>query len=185
MKYLTRGFQTALMLLMTLCLFGCGSTFSQGKGSATNGNGTPTGTPIPPSITPTSGTTSSSSGQVTLTMSKQQYTSEDPLLLTIHNGLQSSIWVLGQQATCLSLTVQRLDNGAWETASNCIPAQAPKPVAIASGASTTWRIDYVQGMDTGASWPAGTYRVTLHYTLSASASQDSGTTIQSATFAIQ
>jgi hypothetical protein len=178
MKHTLRGLA---MLLVALSLFGCGSSFSQGKGSSANGDGTPT---IPPGTTP-SATPGGASNQVTLTMSKHQYTPEDPLLVTIHNGSHAPIWIQSQQTACTSLTVERMANGAWETTGRCAPARAPQSVAIAAGSSTTRRIDYAQGMDTGAGWPTGTYRVTLRYTLSGTASSESGIMVQSAIFAIQ
>jgi hypothetical protein len=181
MKHTIRGLA---MALVALCLFGCGSSFSQGSGSSSNGNGTPTSPPGTPPGTPGTTTPGGAAGQVTLTLSKQQYASDEPLLVTIHNGLSSSIWIQGQPSSCTSLTVEIMTGGTWQAIGHCAPVRKPQPVAVAAGASTTGRIDYAQGMDTGAGWPAGTYRVILQYTLSAAASISAGVSAQSATFTI-
>lgn len=108
-------------------------------------------------------------GEVTLTLSKQQYDTEEPLLVTIHNGLPTSIWVRDGQAGCTSLTAERLDRGAWAPVGQCTPASVSslaRLIAITPGGVSTQRLDAAQGMDTGAGWPAGTYRVMLQYGLS-------------------
>ncbi len=182
----------AVYLLFAFVVAGCGSSTMQGSGSMPNDNGTPTTTPgytndtptAGPATTTTTGTPNGQSGQITLLMSAQQYTSDSPLLVTIRNGMQTAIWIQAQMAACSSLTVERMDNGSWVQTGNCAPAGAPRSTQIAAGASLVQRIDFAQGMDTGAGWPAGTYRVVLDYTLSATASSSAGAQAQSGTFTI-
>lgn len=125
-------------------------------------------------------------GQVTLTLSKQQYDSEEPLLVTIHNGLAASIWVRDGRAGCTSLIAERLDHGSWEPVGQCAPASlVARLIAIAPGGVLTQRLDAAQGMETGAGWPASTYRVMLQYALDGTAGAVSeGPTVFSPEFTI-
>ncbi len=153
-------------LAVALLIASCGSsTTPSGSDAAHQETG-----PTPRPSASAHATSQTTRGRVTLTLSKQQYGSEEPLLVTIHNGLATSIWVRDGRVGCTSIIAERLDQGTWEPVGQCAP---PSPVArliaIAPGGVLTQRLDAAQGMDTGAGWPASTYRVMLHFGLDGSA----------------
>jgi len=157
---------TALCLgFLGLFLAGCGqvSGATQGdtSGRASNGTATAAGNEAATMTPGFSGQTTS--GEVTLTLNKTQYGAEDPVIVTVHNGLSQSIWLGDSAPGCPSVVLERQVNGQWQRASKCAPATLPRSVAIAAGAQRVVRMDASAGMDTGAGWPAGTYRATLTY----------------------
>jgi hypothetical protein len=124
-------------------------------------------------------------GQVTLTLSKQQYGTEDLFLMTIHNGLDQAIWTQDHQTSCSSLVLGRLDQGAWQPVGQCALARRAPAMATPAGSSISQRLDHAQKMATGAGWSVGTYRVSLTYCMSQnSVGSDSGTTVHSLQFTI-
>ncbi len=176
----------ACMLILTLA--GCGRS-SQDAAHAQPGSGQPTSTPLSrPTSTAAASPQSSVVGHVTLTLNKTRYASEDPFLVTIHNGLNHAIWVQDQGSGCTSLTVEHNIGGEWDTIGQCVLTRPARTVAIAAGASLSQRIDFAQGMDTGGGWPAGAYRVTLTYAVdqqAAAPATNGGNTTQSAEFSVQ
>jgi hypothetical protein len=159
---------TALRLgFLGLFLTGCGQVSGATQGDTSGGasNGTATaGASGNEAATMTPGFSGqTAAGQVTLTLNKTQYDAEDPVIVTVHNGLSQSIWLGDSRTGCPSVVLERQVNGQWQRASNCAPAALPRSVAIAAGAQTVVRMDAAAGMDTGAGWPAGTYRATLTY----------------------
>jgi hypothetical protein len=167
----------AASLLLALLVVGCGRSTSPLVGDASRGTA---------SLTPQPSVAGQTApGQVTLTLSQRQYSAEDPLLVTIHNGLDTTIWIQDPQASCTSLVVERLDQGNWQPTGACAPSRPAHTLAIPSGSAVAQRLDYAHEMDTGAGWPAGAYRVALTYGLSgtATASTD-GLTVYSPEFTV-
>jgi hypothetical protein len=111
----------------------------------------------------TPGSSGQTAGQVTLALNKTHYNAEDPVIVTVHNGLGQSIWLDDSRTGCPSVVLERQVNGQWQRVSKCAPAALPRSVALAAGEQTVVRLDAAAGMDTGAGWPAGTYRATLSY----------------------
>jgi hypothetical protein len=127
------------------------------------------------------------SGKVTLSLPKQRYGVEEPLLVTIHNGLQTDIMLTDGGAGCVSIEVERLVQDSWQSVSQCAPAPAGrKSVVISAGSAFVQRIEFAHEMDNGAGWPAGTYRVMLTYTPSGNsvAASATGALVYSAEFMI-
>jgi hypothetical protein len=156
-----------LGVVIGIVVVGCGqvSGYGQGDMSGGTGNGTATaGTAGSEAATMTPGFSGqTTSGQVTLTLNKTQYGAEDPVIVTVHNGLSQSIWLGDSRTGCPSVVLERQVNGQWQRVSKCAPATKLRSVAIAAGAQVVVRVDAAAGMDTGAGWPAGTYRATLSY----------------------
>jgi hypothetical protein len=157
----------AASLVLALLFVSCGGSATPHGNNSARRETSPT--PEPHASATASQTTA---GQVTLTLSKQHYATDEPLLVTIHNGLQTSIWVRDGRAGCTSLIAERLVQGTWEPVGQCTPASVSslaRLIAIAPGGALTQRLDAAQGMDTGAGWPASTYRVLLQYGLDGTA----------------
>lgn len=166
----TRRLSMVAPLALVLLIAGCGSSATPNGNDAAQREISPT--PKPSASASTSAASQTAAGQVTLTLSKQQYGPEEPLLVTIHNGLRTSIWVRDGRAGCTSLIAERLDQGTWEPVGQCTPASISslaRLIAVAPGSALTQRLDAAQGMDTGAGWPASTYRVMLQYGLDGTA----------------
>jgi hypothetical protein len=181
-----KGATTTIVLGITIGVMvaACGQVSSYGtSGGAGNGTAT-TGAMGDEAATMTPGFSGQTTpGQVTLTLNKTQYSSEDPVIVTVHNGLSQSIWLGDSAPGCPSVVLERQVNGQWQRASQCAPAALPRSVAIAAGAQRVVRIDAAAGMDTGAGWPAGTYRATLSYATDQKA-QSAQSSAQSAPFTI-
>lgn len=178
-KTIARVLALAASLLLVLFVTGCGQVTSPSSDAHAQGAATQTIQP--------GGAAQSTSGKVTLSLPKQQYGAEEPLLVTIHNGLQADIALTDGGAGCVSLEVERLAQGSWQSVSQCAPAPAGrKSVVISAGSSFVQRIDYAHEMDSGAGWPAGTYRATLTYTPSENgvAASATGATVYSSEFTI-
>jgi hypothetical protein len=190
MKQKSHIFRIAVMLLFAFGLFGCGqNSSSSGGNSLAKNSETPTTSlatlsPVPTISTTTDVPGNDQSRQVTLSLNAQQYSPDAPLLVTIHNGMQASIWVQNQRTGCTSITVERMIGGTWQPTGGCALTRPPQTIEITTGSAVTQRIDFAQGMDTGAGWPVGTYRVKLHYAMSKSTIPDAGVQVQSSVFTI-
>ena len=79
---------------------------------------------------------------MTLSLAKQRYGVEEPLLVTIHNGLQTDIALADGGAGCVSIEVERLVQDSWQSVSQCAPAPAGrKSVVISAGSAFVQRIE--------------------------------------------
>jgi hypothetical protein len=140
-------------------------------------------------MTPQTSPTSASApipGKVILTLNRQQYGTEDPLEVTIYNGLGQTVWIEDHRSSCASVVLEHMIEGTWQPMGQCnLPGPAMPPM-IPAGSSLVQHLNYAQGMDTGAGWPVGTYRVALTFALSASAlASSAATTVYSPEFTIQ
>jgi hypothetical protein len=123
---------------------------------------------------------------VRVTLSRSAYGIEDPVLVTVYNGLAHPIWVRDHQSSCTAVVLELSLNGAWQSLGSCSQPGPMGSPTVAAGASMTQRLNYAQGMDTGAGWRPGTYRIALTYALSAEALDTAATTtVYSAAFHIQ
>ncbi len=169
----------AASLLLALFVSACGQVTSPSGGAGAQGAATQTAQ--------AGAAAQTTSGKVTLSLAKQQYGVEEPLLVTIHNGLQTDIALTDGGAGCVSIEVERLVQNTWQSVSQCAPAPAGrKSVVISAGSAFVQRIESAHEMDSGAGWPAGTYRVMLTYTPSenGAASSATGAPVYSAEFTI-
>jgi hypothetical protein len=172
-------FGLAASLLLALFVAACGQVSSPHGGADTQAAATQTAQ--------AGAAAQTTSGQVTLSLSKQRYGVEEPLLVTIHNGLQTDITLVDGGAGCVSIEVERLAQDSWQSVSQCAPAPAGRKVVVISARSAfVQRIESAHEMDSGAGWPAGTYRVMLTYvpTENGAASSATGAPVYSAEFTI-
>lgn len=174
-----RALALAASLLLALFVAACGQVSSPRGAADAQGASTQTAQAGAASQT--------TSGKVTLSLAKQRYGVEEPLLVTIHNGLQTDIALTDGGAGCVSIEVERQVQDSWQSVSQCAPAPAGrKSVVISAGSAFVQRIESAHEMDNGAGWPAGTYRVMLTYTPSQNsvAASATGAPVYSAEFTI-
>jgi hypothetical protein len=132
------------------------------------------------------------SGQVTLTLDKRQYTASDTIVVTIHNGLSQIIWAADHQTNCTVVTAERLQVGQWAAVDKCQLMTRTRMVSLAAGSSTPQQLSSAQAMVPPESqaplpsenWTPGTYRVTLTYVESADGTGGPGGMVHSINFPI-
>ncbi len=176
MRWEMRRFAPALMMLLLLAtMAGCASSSTSSEPPAFSTKGATSGTP-------SSGQTP---GQVTITISKDHFGSDEPLTATLHNQGTASIWTTDHHTGCGLLTLEVSSGGAWQSVGQCAQPRPVKVVEIPAGATEPQAIAYSQEMDMGAGWPAGTYRISLTYATSQSqANQPGAARVYSHTFTI-
>jgi hypothetical protein len=178
-----RPIAVAASMLLALFVVACGQ--STGPLSDAQANGTASLASQPNTAAPTA--THTTPGQVTLLLGKQRYGIQEPLLVTIRNGLQTDITLRDDGAGCTLLHVERLVQGTWQAVSQCAPLPAGRhAVVIRPGGALLQRIDSAHEMDSGADWPVGTYRAILTYELRETSAKSSHVdiTVFSAEFTI-
>lgn len=135
-------------------LVGCGRVV--GPGGSLQASASPsTSTGASPSAT-ASPSRQRTSGQVTLSLDKQRYAAGDTIAVTIHNGLAHMIWAADHRTTCTVVTAERLQGGQWEAVGGCRLMTPTTMVSLPAASATVQHLS-------SASWPSGTYRVTLTY----------------------
>lgn len=181
MRWETRRFAPALMMLVLLStMAGCASSStSSGSPASSTSSATSEATA---SGTPSPGQTS---GQVIITISKDHFGAEEPLTATLHNKGTTSIWTTDHHTGCGLLTLEVSSGGAWQSVGQCAQPRPVKVVEIPAGATEPQAIAYSQEMDMGAGWAAGTYRMSLAYATSqGQANQPAAAKAYSSTFTI-
>jgi hypothetical protein len=159
----------AAILALGLAVCGCGlrpqtgttpvagSPTIGGSATATTASGTPTGTP----------------GPVTLTPDRGRYAPGDPILVTVHDGLTTSIFAMNNHTSCTVVQLERLVNGSWQIQGTCVNMYPhPTLTEIKPGSSATVELLPAQGTDGSTTWPVGTYRAELTYATNASQSSE-------------
>ena len=186
---MAKRFSFGAISLVLLVFVGCGSTQFSPNAGAPNG-ATPLSTAtVPITSTKTTGGTpiptggTMTPGAVTLTLNASSYTSGQPIIVTIHNGLNTTIMTADHKTSCLMVTLQRQTANAWVDLAPCkslmptrlieLAAQSATPVALSNGPQTAT-----------ASWSAGTYRITFIYGTSTQSAAAGAGTSYSATFTI-
>jgi hypothetical protein len=163
--------------LMALCslLAACGVTSSSGQGEGTTIVGTPTPIARSTSGTQPASTTTATPGGVRLLLDKSAYAPGDNVLVTIENGLSSSIEVTDHHTDCTYVVLQQQQAGTWQPIGLCKLMTPTRLVNLAAGSVTPQTI----GVPTGPN-AAGTYRVMLLY----GASGSEGNVVYSTTFTV-
>ena len=140
---IARPLALAASLLLALFVVACGQVSSPRGAADAQGASTPTAQ--------AGAAAQTTSGKVTLSLAKQRYSVEEPLLVTIHNGLQTDIALADGGAGCVSIEVERLVQDSWQSVSQCAPAPAGrKSVVISAGSAFVQRIEFAHEMDNGA-----------------------------------
>ena len=186
-----RGSVLALECALVVLLAGCGVTAADRAGSASNAatnSATATASASAAAATATATVSRAASGVVALTVGTGQYSASDHIVVTIHNGANTTIYAQQHNTSCSVILLERLVNSAWQPVYPCnngfphptvsqIPAggaQAVRLVPIATGDSEA----------IGGVWQAGTYRAALSYVTSQTTSFSQGAIAYSGTFAV-
>jgi hypothetical protein len=172
-----------LALALSTLLIACGVTETGGGGAPpgaipTTGstviiNGTPgTVTRIPTlSASPSVSTgTPDTSGKVTLVLNQSSYAPGSTAIVTIGNGLSSTIAVADHHSSCTYIVLQHLVAGIWQPVGLCKLMTPIRLVELAAGSFTPQKIFIQTGPQA-----AGTYQAMLQY---------NGTTVVSVTFTV-
>lgn len=84
--------------------------------------------------------------------------SSNHLTVIVTNGESQPIFVRDHQTNCTILLFERQTNGQWHPLHNCAVMTPTLSHTISSGHALTVSLD-------STTWPAGTYRINLEYTL--------------------
>jgi hypothetical protein len=120
-------------------------------------------------------------GQVTITLAKSSYASNEQIIATITNGLSTAITVMDHQSVCTILALQAQTGNNWVKQAPCRLSTATRMLIIPANASRA------QSLAPGTtSWPGGQYRLMLSYTTGTADAASAGafTDAYSATFVI-
>lgn len=125
-------------------------------------------------------------GQVTLTTSSSAYSSGNPLVVTIHNGLSTPIGAADHQSNCTVLTLQIWSKGAWTPVSRCELMTETHEVSFAAGSATPVQLGFTDATGRPEGLAAGAYRALLTYTLGPFilSSPGSSVTVETETFTL-
>lgn len=168
---------------LAFLLVGCGYSSAQSPG-ATDTTET-TGTTATSTTQQASATMTPNNASVSLKLDRQTYGAEDPISITIHNGLSQTIWAADHQSSCTTISLERSSQGSWIRVGQCTQAIRTKMVSILPGADLVQRLSSMGEMDTGAGWQPGDYRAKFAYQIGASDSAlTGGGTVYSQQFSI-
>src|SRR2546427_1935689 len=154
-------FVGGILMILFFALSGCSSTTNSGD------DGT------------------STSGPVSIRTDHSTYMPTDSIHVSVINNLQMSIFAYDTRASCSILDLQIQVNGVWQATNvaRCPLGRPAMRVEISAGNSYNATIQAGSLGISQASFPAGTYRLLLGYSISAtSLPQQNTTTIYSATF---
>lgn len=150
---------TCLAVVLVIGFAACGvgnGAQSPAHGAGSGASSTATASKLTPAPTNTASTTSSS-GQVTVTLGAIHYAPTDTITAAIHNGTASAISTTDHQTECKEITLQLLVSGTWQSQRQCPLLSPTRLVTFAPGVTP-------QPLSPGsAPWPAGTYRIAFAY----------------------
>ena len=177
------GFLSAL----AFCLIACGTNQSPNNtgGPSNTPNATPNGTTPSPTTNKPSGTPTP--GQVTLTLDKSHYATNETIKVTILNGLSKTIYTTDHQTSCTMLQLQIQVNGNWLPYGRCYSMRPTRIVQLSPGSQTLQLLPPSSNTPKPAasvSWPAGTYRVVFVYNMGPNEGSVRGAVAQSEPFNI-
>jgi hypothetical protein len=175
----------ALLGMALFALAACNVPAQTGAGTAGTAGSTPTGTAA---AAPTAGKTptggSPTPGAVTLVLDKSSYGPNQPIEVTIKNGLKTMIWAADHQTDCMLVQLQHQENGAWRAVGTCRLEIATRILPLNPGSSTPQVLAPGTGLNATGPWPAGTYRVAFAYHAGNEEGAGQGQVVYSATFTV-
>lgn len=183
-------FACALVASLVALLAGCGVTTTGGVGTSSTASNAATAT-VSASASAAAATATASgaaAGAVTLSVGASRYAASDRIVVTIHNGGDTSIYAEQHNTSCSLILLERLVNGAWQPVYPCNNG-FPHPTVSQLAAGSTQAVQLVpivtgDAAAAGSEWQAGTYRAGLSYVTSQAASFSQGTIVYSGTFAV-
>ena len=148
----TKALHILFLCLGSLLLAACGTH----QVSASN-----TGSNLTPTATTTAG------AKVTVQVGKTLYTSNEPIKITIDNGLAKSIAAANHQSGCTMVTLQWQDaQGTWQDQNRCRQGLMTKMITLPPHSSQVQTIAPTSGtFARNAQWAKGNYRIVFSFTL--------------------
>jgi hypothetical protein len=144
-----------------------------------------------PTIAPASTGTTTSSEMVTLMLNHQQYDRGETIVVTIYNGLHSSIYTETAATDCTVVQLERRVGDSWQAQGSCVndfPHVRIEPIASSVNVSVELLPGGSAGADSGtgseSQWPDGTYRAVFRYATSPQQPLTQGTSVYSASFVV-
>jgi hypothetical protein len=181
MRYaLQRGVFAGGICASLLLLSACG--LSSGASSSARLTGGAQGSPSPSASAAAS--PAIQQGAVAVVLDKTRYASGDTVNATILNGLDHTIFAADHQTDCTVLVVEQQTGAGWQRVGRCLLASPTRLVPFAASSQTATPLANGPAGNGGASWGAGTYRVSLTYLNSDTDITAAGSTVYSATFTL-
>jgi hypothetical protein len=159
------SFTIGMLALLSVVLSSCGTSTGTGSGNSNPGTST--------------------SGPVRISTDHTSYQPTDTIQVTVTNQLSKSIFAYDTRASCSILGLDMQVNGRWQGASvaRCPLGRMARWVEIPVGKPYTATIQ--AGGLSNVSFPPGTYRLSLSYSMSPTPTGLSGlTTIYSASLTV-
>lgn len=163
MKDIYRYLVNAPLMLVLCALFSCGSTGNSGNAGT------------------------STTGPVSLHTDHSTYMPGDSIKVTVTNHLHTSIFAYDTRASCSILDLELQVQGVWQATQVARCPLGRPAMRVEIPATKTYSATLQAGYPgiSQANFPAGTYRLLLSYSTSAtSLPQRTTTTIYSATFSV-
>jgi hypothetical protein len=102
---------------------------------------------------------------VSLSSDHASYTPASTIVVTLSNTLATSVRTFDHQTNCTIVTLQRQTTSGWTNVGGCAMMIATRIVEITTGETRKIALSPGAGQIHATPWPAGTYRVVLHYAL--------------------
>jgi len=124
-------------------------------------------------------------GQVRLVLDKSHYASNEIIIVTITNGLSTSIYAPATFTDCTLILLEWKTPTGWVPRGRCPSARPTGLVELKPGSATPQRLTPVAGVarpSAHATWQAGMYRAIFAYSLKPDEGGTQGTIVQSENF---
>ena len=176
--------QLLIILALAIGIAACGGTSQPPVGNPNPKTPAATSTPqasatiINVPITP---------GQVRLVLSKSHYTPHEAIIITITNGLSTSIYASANFTNCTLVLLEWKTPTGWVPRGRCPAAQFVGTVELKPGSATPQQLTPVAGVvkpSSNTTWQAGTYRAIFAYSLKPDEGSTQGTIVQSENFTV-
>lgn len=150
---------SAVLALVCLALSACGAAANQSTGEMSMSTTPPT-------------------QAITVATDHATYSPATPIIVTLTNRRQASVFSADHQSLCAIVTLQRQTHDAWAIERPCRLMSPTRIIEVATG---TTQITLAPG-DTP--WPTGAYRVVFQYIATRGDDMAAATTVTSATFTV-
>lgn len=159
LRSMTVAVFVALLLGAVLMLAACGvPANTAGSNDALSAASTASSGRTPVSANPPA-------NAVSLRSDHTSYTPSSTIIVTLSNTLATSVRTFDHQTNCTIVTLQRQTTNGWSNVGGCAMMIATRIVEIAAGETRKIALSPGAGQMHATPWPAGTYRVTVHYAL--------------------
>src|SRR5215469_9694255 len=181
-RYMLTCILTLLALSLVSSIAACGGPSQPPVGNPNSE------TPVPTSTVRASATMTNvpiTPGQVRLVLGKSHYASNEIIIVTITNGLSTSIYAPANFTDCTLVLLEWKTPTGWVPRGRCPSARPTGLMELKPGSATPQRLTPVAGVarpSAHATWQAGTYRAIFAYSLKPDEGGTQGTIVQSENF---